>query len=740
MRVVTLTRAPRCPRPGLFLASFCALLIGFVSPGRAQQLAWQAPVLNAQTFAVQPDGSAFVVDAAGLFHLFTPEGATRATLSLGSGVVGGIVPVGASDYLVVTVEGRLIRIDANGAKLWDVALNAVPTGTPAVANDAAYVAAGNLLIARSLSDGAPLWAFDAERTVTGSPGASAQGVGFATSDGQVWQLDLAGKMRYSLFTGDIVPVMVSMSSTGGMIYTGKNTIGATITAGDYAWEVTFSDPALPFASAKAVMDNGVTYLAAGSVLQSLKADGTPGWSYDAGGGATLTAPLLLTTDHRLVASLSDGRILVLTTDGAKVSEFRLATTPLGAAALTSGRYFALIGAGGVGAGGSDLLAAYIPNDPTPPLWKPSGLDGTPVLALAHHPAQPHLFLAGGDGFVATSTDDGRTWSRQAIQALKGDSVVRYVAVAADGAMLAATQSELYSRPAGASSFDFALRQEDMGPVAFDPNASTRAAYSNALDQFFYITSPIGETEAQQDLPTLLKGLLWLPDGSQVADTDTSILRRATSTGVWASVADGLILDVTSSADGRRLFAGGVTASGGARLFSSADGGATFTDLGAKQLVGGVYRVAMNASSPNELVAGTILGASRPSPGGARGVNAYRSVDSGATWAVLDKGLRDVNPHALAGGDGFFLMGTNTGVSRLDLSNTPPPVKKGDLNDDGTVNVLDAILALRITAGLVTATPRQLLAGDVAPAAAPDGKINVADAIRILRAVAGLEAL
>jgi hypothetical protein len=64
-------------------------------------------------------------------------------------------------------------------------------------------------------------------------------------------------------------------------------------------------------------------------------------------------------------------------------------------------------------------------------------------------------------------------------------------------------------------------------------------------------------------------------------------------------------------------------------------------------------------------------------------------------------------------------------------------KMGDVNGDGLINVGDAILALRISVGLVASpTPRMLRFGDVAPTAADgtvgDGKVTPSDALVILR--------
>lgn len=57
-----------------------------------------------------------------------------------------------------------------------------------------------------------------------------------------------------------------------------------------------------------------------------------------------------------------------------------------------------------------------------------------------------------------------------------------------------------------------------------------------------------------------------------------------------------------------------------------------------------------------------------------------------------------------------------------------PRKKGDVNNDGKINAADAILALRISAGLRTATPEEFWAADIND----DGKVKSNDAIIILR--------
>jgi hypothetical protein len=64
---------------------------------------------------------------------------------------------------------------------------------------------------------------------------------------------------------------------------------------------------------------------------------------------------------------------------------------------------------------------------------------------------------------------------------------------------------------------------------------------------------------------------------------------------------------------------------------------------------------------------------------------------------------------------------------------------GDLNGDSTVNMIDALKALRIAAGLDTPTASEGGHGDVAPLVGgqrqPDGTIDLGDVVAILRKAA-----
>jgi YVTN family beta-propeller protein len=81
---------------------------------------------------------------------------------------------------------------------------------------------------------------------------------------------------------------------------------------------------------------------------------------------------------------------------------------------------------------------------------------------------------------------------------------------------------------------------------------------------------------------------------------------------------------------------------------------------------------------------------------------------------------------------------NAGTNPLDALSFPAD---GDINNDGSVNVIDLMLATQIVLGLKTPTADEMLHGDVAPLIAglptPDGEINAADLVVIQRKFFGL---
>ncbi len=91
------------------------------------------------------------------------------------------------------------------------------------------------------------------------------------------------------------------------------------------------------------------------------------------------------------------------------------------------------------------------------------------------------------------------------------------------------------------------------------------------------------------------------------------------------------------------------------------------------------------------------------------------------------------------GDGFN-DGAEVSAGSDPLDNLSTPAD-GDINSDGSVNVVDIFLATQISLGLKTPTTNELLHGDVAPLNSgipdPDGIINLADLLLIQRKALGL---
>jgi len=110
-------------------------------------------------------------------------------------------------------------------------------------------------------------------------------------------------------------------------------------------------------------------------------------------------------------------------------------------------------------------------------------------------------------------------------------------------------------------------------------------------------------------------------------------------------------------------------------------------------------------------------------------NAPRGVAVNSTLGkvyVADTGCPNCNPNPD--------LVNNHRIQVFSLSNVPSCVK-GDVNNDGNIRSNDAMLILRITAGLLEPNDYQKCAADVND----DGKIRSNDATIVLRKAAGLEA-
>ena len=132
-----------------------------------------------------------------------------------------------------------------------------------------------------------------------------------------------------------------------------------------------------------------------------------------------------------------------------------------------------------------------------------------------------------------------------------------------------------------------------------------------------------------------------------------------------------------------------------------------------------------------------------------------TIDNGVTPAVTISTTAAASPVTVSGTTwSFQVSGLAKGVNTFTVSATDPAgnsstastaitviLPDGDFTGKGSVDLTDALKALRMAVGIVQPSSIELLHGDVAPmingAPAPDGKINIADALVILRKTVGL---
>ena len=116
-----------------------------------------------------------------------------------------------------------------------------------------------------------------------------------------------------------------------------------------------------------------------------------------------------------------------------------------------------------------------------------------------------------------------------------------------------------------------------------------------------------------------------------------------------------------------------------------------------------------------------------------GIRGYNATDS-TTGLILDPLPNDPTVIIDSDGDG---VNDDHDAFPFDAN----LVSNGDMDQNGTVEVVDAMYALRLSVGLETLQPEHLKYGDVAPMLDgrpnPDSQVNAADAMMVLRKAIGL---
>lgn len=96
----------------------------------------------------------------------------------------------------------------------------------------------------------------------------------------------------------------------------------------------------------------------------------------------------------------------------------------------------------------------------------------------------------------------------------------------------------------------------------------------------------------------------------------------------------------------------------------------------------------------------------------------------------------IYPSALESGVtyGIYVVGTSTSYTKVASFSYYAPYVLGDVDNNGTINTLDALQVLQYSAGIIQLSDTQILSADVAQ---PKGTINTLDALQILQYSANL---
>lgn len=320
-------------------------------------------------------------------------------------------------------------------------------------------------------------------------------------------------------------------------------------------------------------------------------------------------------------------------------------------------------------GAALLLAAALPLSAGQDFWTGNGPEGGSVERFAVDPANPGTLYVLVASRVDRSTDAGLTWTPISV------GLPQVLALATDsttpsGLYVIAFPNRVFHTANGGSTWS------EVAPLpalygwqflAFDPSGSG-TLYAAKDDQLYRSTPPVTSwARTDSGLSGSLRDIAIVP-GSP------SILYVATDFGVFRSGDGGLSWNATASLPASGLPIMSVAALPGSPntvfaglfdgpIYRSLDGGGVWTlNLTTNYQI---YRFAVSAASPSTIYASFPIGIRRsldggdtwtllPGPGGpeiaaapdasnvvyqGNGRGVYRSVDSGASWAATNSGLR-----------------------------------------------------------------------------------------------------
>ncbi len=250
-----------------------------VADAQALLLSWRFVTGGALSFppALDHRGTLYLVSADRLLYAVSPGGAERWRFPLGSRPSASPVVAYDGTVLAGTASGRLWAVDPAGRARWSFTAPSRPALTPALGQDGTiYLPAGNLLIALDWR-GRELWRYQLAEEAAAAPAIGPDGTVFlATGDRRLLALSPTGERR---------------------------------------WEA-----ALPGRGSAPTADEDGTVLVGAAGIHRLSGQGALLWSYPV---PAETAQPILRPDGTIVAGAANGKVYLLSKEGARLAELAL---------------------------------------------------------------------------------------------------------------------------------------------------------------------------------------------------------------------------------------------------------------------------------------------------------------------------------------------------------------------------------------------------------------------------------
>lgn len=294
-------------------------------------------------------------------------------------------------------------------------------------------------------------------------------------------------------------------------------------------------------------------------------------------------------------------------------------------------------------------------------WNASGngLPNSTVRAIAFNPTNNAEMLAGTNLGLFRTVNGGGQWNAVALPTLSGGTLA-VSAIAFDpktpATIYLGTSAGVYKSFNGGQSFQLrsiGLANRAVARLAIDP-VNTATLYAATTAGVFKTTdggeSWLAFNSGLSDLT--INALVINPNepATLYAGTARGVFKTVNGATAWTAASNGLSATTTPPAIAAlaidpvapaTLYAA-VTSATGAVLFKTADGGANWraSDTGLTTTIGGVQMravptaLAISTMTPATIYAATPLGL-------------FKSVDGGAAWALMSKGITNLSLSAVA---------------------------------------------------------------------------------------------